>query len=116
MYQQHMLPCSLVALLDVGVSRVFGPGAIMNRLCLKRAIVFRPRPRAAPLTAFWGTQDMQKAVDKLPRGAEICVVEGGNNRGFASYSRQPLDWEVREGSEKCPLNLNVYQAIHHRLV
>lgn len=37
---------------------------------------------------------MLKAVDKLPKGTEICVVEGGNHRGFASYSYQPLDWEV----------------------
>ena len=48
---------------------------------------------------------MQKAVDKLPRGAEICVVEGGNHRGFASYSRQPLDWEVRTDSFRVPVEL-----------
>lgn len=37
---------------------------------------------------------MLKAVDKLPKGSETCVVAGGNHRGFASYSHQPLDWEV----------------------
>lgn len=39
-------------------------------------------------------QDMQKAIHKLPTDTEICVVAGGNHRGFASYSNQPLDWEV----------------------
>eukprot|EP00752_Nemacystus_decipiens_P016500 g14749.t2 len=43
---------------------------------------------------FTPEKDMKKAMDKLPRGAEVCIVEGGNNRGFASYSRQPLDWEA----------------------
>ncbi|CAN0090721.1 unnamed protein product [Scytosiphon promiscuus] len=39
-------------------------------------------------------KDMQKAANKLPAGTETCIVEGGNHRGFASYSRQPLDWEA----------------------
>lgn len=43
---------------------------------------------------------MLKTVDKLPKGAETCVVEGGNHRGFASYSRQPLDWEVSKDRAK----------------
>lgn len=51
-------------------------------------------PGASPLTSM--KQDMQKAVVKLPKGTETCIVEGGNHRGFASYGRQPLDWEVRE--------------------
>lgn len=49
---------------------------------------------------FTAEKDMQKAVDKLPRGTEVCVVEGGNNRGFASYSRQPLDWEATITTEE----------------
>ncbi|CAM9173446.1 unnamed protein product [Hapterophycus canaliculatus] len=39
-------------------------------------------------------KDMQKAADKLPQGTETCIVEGGNHRGFASYTHQPLDWEA----------------------
>lgn len=36
----------------------------------------------------------------MPVGCEYVVAEGGNHRGFASYSWQPLDWEVgREGVE-----------------
>ncbi|CAM9961673.1 unnamed protein product [Ectocarpus fasciculatus] len=43
---------------------------------------------------FTPEKDMQKAVDKWPKGTETCIVEGGNHRGFASYGRQPLDWEA----------------------
>lgn len=107
-YQQHVLLRSWW--LRVGVSKAFGPGAILRRLCLKRTVAFRPVLVLRRSLPFGGKQDMQRAMDKLPRGAEICVVEGGNNRGFASYSRQPLDWEVREDLKKCQLSLNACQA------
>lgn len=89
----------LVVLLDVDVFESFRAGRSMciPALSERRHCVASPS-RAASLTAVRGKQDMQKAVDKLPRGTEMCVVEGGNNSGFASYSRQPLDWEVREDS------------------
>lgn len=40
-------------------------------------------------------QAMEKSAHKLPKNTETVVVEGGNHRGFAHYTRQPLDWEVR---------------------
>lgn len=47
-----------------------------------------------PLSSASRKQDMLAAMDKLPKGTETCVVEGGNHGGFASYARQFLDWEV----------------------
>lgn len=40
-------------------------------------------------------QGLEKSAHKRPKDMETVVVEGGNHRGFAHYTRQPLDWEVR---------------------
>lgn len=58
------------------------------------AVVVAHSP-ASPITVKCGKQDMQEAMKGLPKGTETCIVEGGNHRGFAAYSRQPMDWEVR---------------------
>lgn len=54
---------------------------------------------------------MLKAADKLPKGTETCVVEGGNHRGFASYSLQPLDWEVSKDRGWRIAYLNIVGAV-----
>lgn len=56
---------------------------------------FSFRLRASTVPHIHATQDVQKAAGKLPKDTETCIVEGGNHRGFASYTLQPLDWEVR---------------------
>eukprot|EP00752_Nemacystus_decipiens_P003850 g3542.t1 len=43
---------------------------------------------------FTPPEDLEKAAHKLPKDTESVVVEGGNHRGFAHYTRQPLDWEA----------------------
>eukprot|EP00903_Cladosiphon_okamuranus_P006494 g6351.t3 len=37
---------------------------------------------------------LARSAHKLPKDFETVVVEGGNHRGFVSYTRQPLDWEA----------------------
>ncbi|CAN0538880.1 unnamed protein product, partial [Ectocarpus sp. 8 AP-2014] len=39
-------------------------------------------------------QALARSAHKLPKDAEIVVVEGGSHRGFGSYKSQPLDWQV----------------------
>lgn len=39
-------------------------------------------------------ETLEQSVPKMPTGLETVVVEGGNHRGFASYSWQPLDWKA----------------------
>lgn len=30
----------------------------------------------------------------MPKGTETLIIEGGNHRGFGSYTHQVMDWEV----------------------
>lgn len=39
-------------------------------------------------------QDIEKAKEKMPKGTETLMIEGGNHRGFGSYTHQAIDWEV----------------------
>lgn len=40
-------------------------------------------------------QDIEKAKEKMPEGTETFMIEGGNHRGFGSYTHnQGMDWEV----------------------
>lgn len=43
-------------------------------------------------------QALAKSAHKLPKDTDKITVEGGNHRGYASYTWQPLDWEVRSRS------------------
>lgn len=57
--------------------------------------------RAAFRRPLHGAEQAMKASShKLPKGAVTVVAEGGNHRGFASYSWQPLDWEVRSRARR----------------
>lgn len=47
-------------------------------------------------------QALKRSAPRLPKNAEIKIVEGGNHRGFASYTWQPLDWEVSTALRSLP--------------
>ncbi|CAM9514638.1 unnamed protein product [Ectocarpus sp. 13 AM-2016] len=43
---------------------------------------------------FVPAEALARSAHKLPKDAEIVVVEGGSHRGFGSYKSQPLDWQA----------------------
>eukprot|EP00752_Nemacystus_decipiens_P003849 g3541.t1 len=49
---------------------------------------------------FTPPEELKKAAHKLPKDTETIVVEGGNHRNFAHYTRQALDWEATISPEE----------------